>query len=142
MAKLKVKLADEAQLPQYLHPGDAGLDLYSNQNLTLPPLQRALCSTGLYLEIPPGHAGLVLPRSGQALKVGLSVLNAPGLIDSNYRGEIQIILYNSDAQKPINIAVGDRVAQLLIIQTPQVEIETVVQLNDSERGTNGFGSTD
>ena len=133
----------DAVLPHYGRDGDAGLDLYSVEALTLRPLQRALIHTGIRLAIPKGHAGFVMPRSGHALKSGLTLVNTPGLIDSNYRGEIRVIAYNSDPETPIEIAVGDRIAQLVVQQIADVCIEEVPpsELDDTVRGEAGFGSS-
>ena len=133
----------DAQLPSYGRIGDAGLDLYSVADVCLQPHQRTLIPTGIKLAIPPGYAGHVLPRSGHALKRGLTLVNAPGLIDSNYRGEIGIIAHNTDANHPINIAAGERIAQLVITPIPLVEVaETDAEtLSETVRGEGGFGSS-
>ncbi|MCL2746017.1 MAG: dUTP diphosphatase [Coriobacteriia bacterium] len=137
------KIHPEAILPSYGRPGDAGLDLCSAQALTLAPLQRALIPTGIRLAIPAGYGGFILPRSGHALKKGLTLVNAPGLIDSNYRGEICLIAYNSDPETPIEIALGERIAQLVVQAVPTVHIIECdeADLGGTERGQAGFGSS-
>ena len=134
-------LAEAARLPKAAHPGDAGLDLHAAEEAMIGPSGgRASVGTGLAVEIPPGHAGLVLPRSGLAAKHGIALVNAPGLIDSGYRGEIRVLLLNTDPGEPFEIAVGDRIAQLLVV--PFVEAEPIeAQLSTSERGEGGFGSS-
>lgn len=144
MVELKIaRTHPNAVLPKYGRAGDAGLDLCSVEAVTLNPLQRALIPTGIRLAIPQGFAGLILPRSGHALKKGLSLVNAPGLIDSNYRGEVGIIAYNSDPETAIEIAAGDRIAQLVIQSVPAVQIIEchVADLDDTARGQAGFGSS-
>ena len=130
-----------ARLPVAAHLGDAGLDLHAAEQATIRPGGgRASVGTGLAVEIPPGHAGLVLPRSGLAARSGIALVNAPGLIDSGYRGEIRVLLLNTDPGELFEIAVGDHIAQLLII--PFVETEPVeAELSASERGEGGFGSS-
>lgn len=126
-------------LPSYARPGDAGLDLASCEDVSLAPLTRATISTGLTIEIPPGMCGLVLPRSGLASKFGITLLNAPGLIDSGYRGEVKVVVYNSDSKTSFDISVGDRVAQLLVIPFPAIMPLWRDALSNSERGSGGFG---
>ena len=139
---LEVKRLDDGlPLPSYAYPGDAGLDLRSAEDVTLAPFERRLISTGLAIAIPPGHAGFVLPRSGLAARVGLSIVNAPGLIDSQYRGEVKIIAINLDADQPIVIQRGDRIAQLVVLEHPCVLLKEVSELNETERNTGGFGSS-
>ena len=130
-----------SELPSYAYPGDAGLDLRSTEEVTLAPFERALVATGIALAIPKGYAGFILPRSGLALKQGLSLVNAPGLIDSNYRGEIKVIAINLDPKYSLTIHKDDRVAQLVIMQTPVVELLACSELSESERGDGGFGSS-
>lgn len=130
-----------SKLPSYAYPGDAGLDLCSTDELVLKPFERALISTGIALAIPKGYAGFVLPRSGSALKHGLSLVNAPGLIDSNYRGEIKVIAINLDPKRSLTIYKNDRVAQLVIMQAPAVRLLACDELSESERGDGGFGSS-
>lgn len=127
-------------LPSYTRDGDAGIDLRAADYYMIPRGSRALIKTGLFLEIPRGYAGLVIPRSGLALKYGISVANAPGLIDSNYRGEIGVILENR-GDKDFYGEPGDRIAQLVIIQVPEVQFEMADELSETERGADGFGSS-
>jgi dUTP pyrophosphatase len=131
-----------ARLPSRANEGDAGLDLHAAEAALLDPAGgRATVGTGLAVEIPPGHAGLVLPRSGLAARRGIALVNAPGLIDSGYRGEIRVLLLNTDPQEPFEVEPGDRIAQLLVL--PFVEAEPVVagELTGSVRGESGFGSS-
>lgn len=128
-------------LPAYAHEGDAGLDLYAASDITLAPFERALVPTGVAVAIPEGYAGFVLPRSGLAAKMGLSLVNAPGLIDSHYRGEIKVIAINSDAAAPIALRRGDRIAQLVIQRVERAELIPVDSLDETARGEGGFGST-
>ena len=121
--------------------GDAGLDLLAAEDVTLEPFERALISTGIAVAIPDGHAGFVQPRSGLAIKRGLSLVNTPGLIDSHYRGEIKLIAINLDPSEPIAISRGDKVAQLVIQQVARIELEEVEDLSQTARGEGGFGST-
>ena len=142
MIKLRMKLLDESvPLPQYQHPGDAGLDLPSRVDTIIGPGERALVPTGIAISIPKGYAGFVLPRSGNAIKHGIALVNAPGLIDSGYRGEIRVILINTDKHEPFHIKRGDRIAQLVIQKTEEVAIEKVEDLDETSRGDGGFGST-
>jgi dUTP pyrophosphatase len=135
------RLTEEAALPQAQHPGDAGLDLRSTVALTVAPGERAMVPTGVAVAIPAGHAGLVLPRSGLASKHGLTVANAPGLIDAGYRGEVMCAMVNLDRSTPVEIAVGDRIAQLVVVAVPVVAPVWVEDLPESARGESGFGST-
>jgi dUTP pyrophosphatase len=128
-------------LPSYALPGDAGLDLMAASAVTLKPGERALVPTGVAVAIPPGYAGLVLPRSGRALREGLSLANSPGLIDSGYRGELKVVLVNLDFEEPIYVGRGDKIAQLVIQRIENVELELVDKLPSSERGSRGFGSS-
>jgi dUTP pyrophosphatase len=136
-----VVLHAAAVLPAARHEGDAGLDLSSTEELELGPGERALVGVGLAVEIPPGHCGLVIPRSGLAARHGITILNAPGLVDSGFRGELKIALHNTDRSEPFPIAVGDRIAQLVVVAVPVVEPVMVPELADSARGQAGFGST-
>ena len=140
--ELKFQRRDErAQLPTRAYPDDAGLDLYALEPAELGPGERASVRTGVSVEIPPGRAGLVLPRSGLAARHGIALVNAPGLIDSGYRGEIQVLLLNTDRTETFRLAAGDRIAQLVIvtIETP-VAVEAR-ELALTERGVAGFGSS-
>jgi dUTP pyrophosphatase len=130
----------ELALPAYAREGDAGLDLVAAATVTLPPLGRQLVPTGLRVAIPAGYAGLVLPRSGLALRAGVTVLNAPGLIDSGYRGEIGVLLVNHGAE-PVTIGRGERIAQLVIQPVARASLVEVRELPESRRGGGGFGST-
>ena len=135
-----VRLDRELPLPAYARPGDAGLDLRASESLKLEPGERRLVPTGLAIAIPEGHAGLVLPRSGLAMQKGVTVLNAPGLIDSGYRGELQVLLINHG---PAVVAIerGERIAQLVIQPVAHARLVEVERLPDSARGEGGFGST-
>lgn len=134
-----VQLDTELPLPAYAHAGDAGLDLYARDDLTLEPGgQRGLMPTGIAIAIPIGFCGLVLPRSGLALKHGISVVNAPGLIDAAYRGEIKVVLINTDPTEPYTFHRGDRVAQLMIQPVTTVAWNPVASLDGHDRG-GGFG---
>ncbi len=135
------QLSDEARIPVNAYNGDAGYDLCSTIEATLKPFERMLVPTGLAVQIPDGYAGFVLPRSGMAIKKGLSLVNAPGLIDSNYRGELQAILINLDPHDPIEIHVGDRIAQLVLMKVENVRFNAVDELEESSRGEGGFGSS-
>jgi dUTP pyrophosphatase len=136
-----LRLDDRAQLPTRAHAGDAGLDLHAVEDAVLAPGERASIGTGIAVEIPGGHAGLVLPRSGLAARHGISIVNAPGLIDAGYRGEIRVVLLNTDRRQAFEIHVGDRIAQLVIIAIePAVAVE-VASVETSERGAGGFGSS-
>ena len=140
--RLPVKRLDPTiELPSYAYAGDAGLDRRSSEDVTLEPFERRLISTGLAIAIPEGYAGFVQPRSGMALKHGLSMANTPGLIDSHYRGELKVIAINLDPREPISIKRGDRIAQLVIQQVPVVSLVEVEELDETDRGTGGFGSS-
>ena len=135
------KLRPEAQLPSAQHPGDACLDLRSAIDVVVEPGERVMIPTGVAVAIPDGHAGLVLPRSGLASKHGLTMANAPGLIDAGYRGEVICAAVNLDREEPVKILVGDRIAQLVLVALPEVEPGWVEELPESHRGEAGFGST-
>ena len=135
------RLSDDAVLPRRAHEGDAGLDLYAAEAAVLEPGERASVGTGIAVEIPEGHAGLVLPRSGLAARHGIALVNAPGLIDSGYRGEVRVLLLNTDRTDAFEIAPGDRVAQLLVTSFAPAEPVETVELSVSERGDGGFGSS-
>ena len=128
-------------LPSYARAGDAGLDLLAAEDCELKPGERAAVATGIAVAIPEGFAGFVHPRSGRALKEGLSVANAPGTIDAGYRGEIKVILVNLDPNDVIHIGRGEKIAQLVIQRVETAELVEVEELPDSERGPGGFGST-
>lgn len=135
------RLDPDLDLPAYAHPGDAGLDLVAAEDLSLHPGERAAIPTGIAVAIPDGYAGFVHARSGRALKEGLALANAPGLIDSGYRGEIKVIVVNLDRHSQIDIKRGEKIAQLVIQPVEQAEVEAVDELPDSSRGEGGFGST-
>jgi dUTP pyrophosphatase len=140
--RIAVKRLDpDVPLPRYARASDAGLDLHAAARVVIEPGARALVGTGLALAIPPGHAGLVLPRSGLALRGGVTVLNAPGLIDAGYRGEVQVLLINHDRTETVVLERGERIAQLVIQAVESVELVEVDELSGTERGAGGFGST-
>lgn len=140
--RLEIKrLDDELPMPAYAHEGDAGLDLYAAEDVTLQPGARALVATGIAAAIPEGFAGFVQPRSGLAVRHGLSLVNTPGLIDSHYRGEIKAIAINLDPTTPIHIRRGDKIAQLVIQRVERCELVEVSELDETVRGEGGFGST-
>lgn len=140
--KLSIKRLDPSvELPSYAYDGDAGLDLRSNEDVTLEPFERRLVATGLAIAIPDGYAGFVQPRSGLALREGLSMANTPGLIDAHYRGELKVCAVNLDPHNPIHIERDERIAQLVIQKVPVVELEEVDELDETDRGCGGFGSS-
>lgn len=140
--RLNIKRLDPSvELPSYAYTGDAGLDLRANEDVVLQPFERRLVSTGLAVAIPEGYAGFVQPRSGMALKRGLSMANTPGLIDAHYRGELKVCAVNLDAHEPIVIERGERIAQLVIQRVPVVELVEVDELDETDRGAGGFGSS-
>jgi dUTP pyrophosphatase len=137
-----VRLDPDLPLPASAHPGDAGYDLYARAPAHLAPGGgRALVPTGIALALPPGCAGFVQPRSGLALRHGVTCLNTPGLIDAGYRDEVRVILVNLDPAEPFEVARGDRIAQLVVQRVEVVEWRVVDSLDESSRGTGGFGST-
>lgn len=135
------RLDPDVTLPSYAYAGDAGLDLRASESADIAPHCRALIPTGLAIAIPDGYAGFVQPRSGMALKQGLSIANTPGLIDAHYRGELKIIAVNLDPERTIHIERGERIAQLVIQRVPVVELVEVDELDETDRGTGGFGSS-
>ena len=140
--QIAVKRLDrDLPMPRYARPSDAGLDLCSSERVVIEPGGRALVGTGVALAIPPGFAGLVLPRSGLALRHGVTVLNAPGLIDAGYRGEVKVLLVNQDRTTPVTLERGERIAQLVVQAVAAVDLVEVEELSASERGAGGFGST-
>lgn len=141
MKDLPVLIVTNAELPSYAHPGDAGADLRSSEALVIPPGERRTVCTGVAIALPDGFVGLVHPRSGLAAKHGVTVLNAPGTVDAAYRGEIKVTLLNTDLQNSFNIAIGDRIAQLVIQSVERARFIQVERLPDSHRGEGGFGST-
>ncbi len=128
------------ELPRYETAGSAGMDLRADEPFSLAPGERKLVPTGLAVEIPPGHEGSVRPRSGLAIKHGVGMVNAPGTVDSDYRGELRVILVNH-GQEPVSFGRGERIAQLVIAPVVQAELELVANLSDTDRGHGGFGST-
>jgi dUTP pyrophosphatase len=135
------RLHPDARIPSMAYAGDAGLDLSSVERLVLRPGRRSMVGTGLAVAIPAGHAGFVQPRSGLAAKHGIAVVNSPGLIDAGYRGELRVVLLNTDPERDFTIEVGDRIAQLVILAVPQIELVEVDELPGSERAERGFGSS-
>ncbi len=135
------RLREEAILPERAYSGDAGLDLAACGRHELGPGERATVGTGLAVAIPEGYAGFVQPRSGLAARHGISVVNAPGLIDAGYRGEIRVVLLNTDPREPFVIEPGMRIAQLVVLPVPELELSEVEELPESERGVRGFGSS-
>lgn len=134
-------LSRDAQIPHMAYNGDAGVDLRSVERIVLKPQKRAMVATGLAIALPEGYAGFILPRSGLAAKHGISIVNAPGLIDSNYRGELKVILLNTDPDNSFTIEIGDRIAQLIVMPVPTINFEQVEELTESQRGESGFGSS-
>ncbi len=125
----------------YAHPGDAGADLVAAEAVRLEPGQRALVGTGVRLALPDGYAAFVVPRSGLAAKHGITIVNSPGTVDAGYRGEIKVSLLNTDASEAYDVAVGDRIAQIIVMPVPRARFLPVDELPDSTRGAAGFGST-
>jgi dUTP pyrophosphatase len=141
MRILVKRLDPDLPLPRYARAGDAGLDLYAAARVVIGPGERVVVGTGLAIAIPPGFAGLVLPRSGLALRHGITALNSPGLVDAGYRGEVRVLLINHDPKTPVTVERGDRIAQLVVQAVEQVELIEVEELSASDRGAGGFGST-
>lgn len=135
------KLRDDAIVPTQAHAGDAGSDLYAVEGLVLEPGRRAKVSTGVAVAIPDGHAGLILPRSGLAHKHGITLTNTPGLIDSGYRGELQVLMLNTDREAAYEVKPGDRIAQLMVVAFASPEWAEVEGFDDTTRGDGGFGSS-
>jgi len=135
------KLRDDAVVPARAYGGDAGLDLSSCERVTLGPGERATVGTGLAVAIPEGYAGFVQPRSGLASRHGITIVNAPGLVDSGYRGELRVVLLNTDAAEPFLVEPGMRIAQLVVMPVTSAEPVEVDELPESERGVRGFGSS-
>ena len=135
------RLRPDAVLPARAYDGDAGLDLVAVEAVTIPPGGRAVVGTGIAVAIPHGHAGLVLPRSGLAARHGLGKVNSPGLIDAGYRGEVKVILLNTDRETPFVVEPGMRIAQLVVVALPELELVEVDDLPGSERGVGGLGSS-
>ncbi|HAW60054.1 MAG TPA: dUTP diphosphatase [Actinobacteria bacterium] len=140
--RIKLKQLDkELPAPRPAHGGDAGVDLFSRINTTLKPGKRALVPTGIAIAIPHGYAGFIQPRSGLALNHGISIVNTPGLIDSEYRGEVGVILINLSMEKDFKVRRGDKIAQLVIQRIETIDFETVDELDNTRRGNGGFGSS-
>jgi dUTP pyrophosphatase len=135
------RLRPDAVLPSRAHDGDAGLDLATCERIELAPGERAVAPTGLAIALPEGYAGFVQPRSGLASRQGITIVNAPGLIDSGYRGELRVVLLNTDTERTFVAEPGDRIAQLVILAVPGVALVEVDELPSSARGVAGFGST-
>lgn len=135
------RLDEDVELPSYAYESDAGLDLRSAEDVVLKPFERRLVSTGLAIAIPDGYAGFVQPRSGLALREGLSMANTPGLIDAHYRGELKVCAINLDPEREIHITKGERIAQLVIQKVPRVSLMEVDSLDETDRGVGGFGSS-
>jgi dUTP pyrophosphatase len=135
------RLSAAARPPAQAHEGDAGYDLHAAEAVTIAPGERASVGTGIAVAIPEGQAGLVVPRSGLAARHGISVVNAPGLIDSGYRGELRVLLLNTDRAEPFAVEPGDRIAQLVLVQVETEDLEEVAELDETPRGVGGFGST-
>jgi dUTP pyrophosphatase len=135
------RLREDAVLPERAYAGDAGLDLAACERHELGPGERATVGTGLAVAIPEGYAGFVQPRSGLAARHGLTVVNSPGLVDSGYRGEIRVVLLNTDAREPFVVEPGMRIAQLVVLPVPELDPVEVEELPETERGVRGFGSS-
>jgi dUTP pyrophosphatase len=136
-----LRLREEAVVPDRAYAGDAGLDLATCERVELGPGERTVASTGLAVAIPDGYAGFVQPRSGLAARSGITVVNSPGLIDSGYRGEIRVVLLNTDREQTFVAEPGDRIAQLVVLPAPELVVREVDDLPASERGVRGFGSS-
>ena len=136
-----MRIRDDAVLPTRAHGGDAGLDLTACETVTIGAGERAIVGTGIAVAIPDHHAGLVVPRSGLALRSGLSIVNTPGVIDAGYRGEVRVILLNTDREQPFTVEAGMRIAQLLVVPAVPVEVVEVSELTVTARGEGGFGSS-
>lgn len=142
MIELRVRrLRPQATLPGRAYQGDAGVDLAACERVELGPGERAVVPTGLAVEIPDGFAGFVQPRSGLAARHGIAVVNSPGLIDAGYRGEVKVVLLNTDLRETFVAMPGERIAQLVVLPVPDLEVIEVDELDESERGVRGFGSS-
>jgi dUTP pyrophosphatase len=135
------RLRDDAVLPQRAYEGDGGFDLAACERVELGPGERATLGTGLAVALPPGYAAFVQPRSGLASRNGITIVNSPGLVDAGYRGEIRIVLHNTDREQAFTIEPGMRIAQLVVLRLPEVELQEVDELPESERGDRGHGSS-
>lgn len=134
-------VADSEAMPRYVMPGDAGADLTCRHDVDLGPGERAMVETGVRIALPEGYVGLVNPRSGLAARCGLSIVNAPGTIDSGYRGQIKVLLINTDLRESVHLDAGSRIAQLVIVPVVQAVFQPVGDLDETERGQGGYGST-
>lgn len=142
MVKINIKILDDSlPVPEYSHEGDAGLDLYSRVDCILRPFKRKKIPTGIKISIPAGYAGFIQPKSGLAIRKGLSMVNTPGLIDSGYRGEICVLCINLDPKNSISIKKGDKICQLVIQRIEKADLKVVKDLDNTARGEKGFGST-
>lgn len=141
MAEQVEVLIASGRVPEYSHPGDAGADLFAAEAITLQPGERATVGTGVTIALPDGYAAFVVPRSGLAAKHGITIVNTPGTVDAGYRGEIRVILLNTDRTQAYSVAVGDRIAQLVVQPVTRARFVQVTTLPGSERGEGGFGST-
>jgi dUTP pyrophosphatase len=135
------RLSSAARAPERAHDGDAGYDLYAAEAALLDPGERASVGTGIAVALPAGHAGLVLPRSGLAARSGIALVNAPGLIDAGYRGEVRVLLLNTDREQRFEVSPGDRIAQLVVVRIETPALEQAETLDETGRGGGGFGST-
>lgn len=135
------RLSPAARLPSRSYAGDAGLDLHAAEAADIAPGERASVATGIALEVPGGHAGLVLPRSGLAVRHGIALVNAPGLIDAGFRGELRVLLLNTDRREPFTVSIGERIAQLVVVRVESPEPVEVAELEASDRAERGFGSS-
>jgi dUTP pyrophosphatase len=136
-----IRLRAGARLPSRAHPGDAGLDLHAYERVTIGPGERASVGTAIAIEVPPGHAGLVVPRSGLASRHGIALVNSPGVIDSGYRGEVRVLLLNTDLARSFEVEPGDRIAQLVLTPVAEAEPVEAADLASTARGGGGFGSS-
>ena len=142
MIELAVRrLRDDAVVPSRAYAGDAGLDLSACERVELGPGERAVVPTGVAVAIPDGYAGFVQPRSGLAARHGISIVNSPGLVDAGYRGELRVVLLNTDRAQPFSVEPGTRIAQLVVLPVPELNVREVEDLPASERGERGFGSS-
>jgi dUTP pyrophosphatase len=136
-----LRVREGARMPDRAYPGDAGLDLATCEPIVLGPGERAVVPTGIAVAIPEGYAGFVQPRSGLAARHGIAVVNSPGLIDPGYRGEIQVVILNTDREQTFTAESGERIAQLVVLPVPELSVREVDALPESERGVRGFGSS-
>jgi len=139
--KVEIKKEDQEKIPTYAHEADSGVDLYSAEDCTIMPGERKLVRTGIRMAIPKGYEGQVRPKSGLALKHGITVLNTPGTVDAPYRGEVGVILLNTDTEKPYHVEVGSKIAQMVFCEVAKAEFILVEELDKTTRGEGGFGST-